>query len=144
LTGKYAQHRKNAVLKIQGRKLLDENSVLSTTPDRFNQQIPPENVIGARIVLPCYDGHHPINFVGIVITNDILGHSRFKSNIGRSFDEHETISKSRASERGKSNTIHQGEAGNEARKWLRPAARVAAMKTGHPKLELHLCQFSNQ
>ncbi|MDA9545566.1 hypothetical protein ACM43_14215 [Bradyrhizobium sp. CCBAU 45321] len=45
--GKYAQHRKNAV-KIRGRKL-DQTGVLTTTSDRFNQQILPKNVIGAGI-----------------------------------------------------------------------------------------------
>jgi hypothetical protein len=58
---------------------------------------------------------HPINFVGVVITNDILGPSRFKSNIRRSFSESEAF-EGPASEREKSNTIHQSKAGKEIAK----------------------------
>ncbi|UWU89956.1 hypothetical protein [Bradyrhizobium sp. CB1015] len=138
LTGKYAQHRKNAVLKIKAASSSTKGSVPSTTPDRLTQQIPSENVIGEQIGLLCYDGQHPINFVGTVITNDILGHSRFKSNIRRSFDECGTVQKTALLKGEKVILFIKAKLGNEAGKWLHRAASVATMKTGHPELELHI------
>jgi hypothetical protein len=63
-----------------------------------------------RRLVAWHYGQHPINFVGVVITNDILVPSRFKSNIRRSFSESDAFD-GLASEREKSNTIHQDKAG---------------------------------
>jgi hypothetical protein len=84
-----------------------------------------------------HDGDHSINFVGVVITNDILGRSRFKSNIRRNFDKREATQKAAHLKGGKVILFNKAKLGNGK---VASGSPVATMKTGRPSWS---CIFVN-